>query len=267
MPRVLLDGLAFAESARWHAGCFWVADWGAGDVVAVSPAGARETVARVPSAPVCFDWLPDGRLLVVSGGDGRVWRQERDGALVLHADLSGLSPHPWNEIVVDARGAAYVDGIGYDFPDGAPATGFVARVAPDGSVRAVAGGLAFPNGLALTPDGATLIVAESHGRCLTAFDVAADGALSGRRVWAALDGYPDGICLDAEGAVWVADVPNQRCVRVREGGEVAQTVALDRGAFSCALGDHGRTLGVAANAWDGAAGRAAAGQFVTVDLP
>ncbi len=194
-------------------------------------------------------------------------RQEPDGTLALHAALSGLSLHPWNEIVVDARGNAYLNGIGYDFPGGEPATGFVALVTPDGAVRPVAADVAFPNGMALTPDGGTLIVAESHGQCLTAFDVALDGGLSNRRVWAALDGYPDGICLDAEGAVWVADVPNRRCVRVREGGEVLHTIGLDRGAFSCALGADGRTLGIAANAWDGAAGRAAAGRLVTVDVP
>ena len=138
---------------------------------------------------------------------------------------------------MDGRGNAYVNNIGFDFPGGEFAPGIIALVTPDGSARQVADGVAFPNGMAVTPDNSTLIVAESYGNRLTAFDIAADGSLSNRRVWADLgDGVPDGICLDAEDAVWYADVPNKRCVRVREGGEVLQTIELDRGCFACMLG-------------------------------
>jgi sugar lactone lactonase YvrE len=270
--RVLMSGLAFPESPRWHDGRLWFSDWGAHEVIALDLAGESEVVARVPSLPMCIDFLPDGRLLVVSANEGRLLRREEDGSLVTHADLSGLAGHPWNDIVVDGRGNAYVNNVGFDFPGGEFAPGIVALVTPDGAARQVADGIAFPNGMAVTPDGSTLIVAESYGGRLTAFDIAADGGLSNGRVWAELDGgAPDGICLDAEGAAWYADVPNQRCVRVREGGEVLQTIELDRGCFACALGGpDGRTLFVTANEWHGTAGMiegSRAGQVLTADAP
>lgn len=226
--RTLMTGLALGESPRWHDGRLWFSDWGAQELIAVDPEGRSEVVARVPSAPFCIDWLPTGPLLIVSGGEGLLLRGEPDGSLATHADLSGVSAHPWNEIVVDGRGNAYLNNIGFDFPSGEFATGIIALVTPGGSVRQVADDVAFPNGMAVTPDNSTLILAESYGNRLTAFDIAADGSLSNRRVWAALDGFPDGICLDAENAIWYADVPNKRCVRVREGGEVVQTIDLDR---------------------------------------
>jgi sugar lactone lactonase YvrE len=191
---------------------------------------------------------------MVSADEGLLVRREPDGAVFTHADLSGLTAHGWNEIVVDGRGNIYVNGGSFDFgTDAARASGIVALVRPDGSVRQVADGLAFPNGMAVTPDNATLIVAESHGNKLTAFAIAADGSLSQRRVWADLgDGAPDGICLDADGAVWYADVPNTRCVRVREGGTVLQTIDLDRGCFACMLGgEEGRTLYLVVREWRG----------------
>lgn len=183
-----------------------------------------------------------------------------------HADLVGLARTPWNEIVVDGRGNAYVNNIGFDFPEGEFTTGIVAFVPPDGRARQVADGVAFPNGMVVTPDNGTLIVAESYAGQLTAFDIAAGGDLSGRRVWAAVDGSaPDGICLDADGAVWYGDVPNTRCVRVREGGEVLDTVELDRGCFACALGGpDGRTLFLVAAEWPSAG---PTGQVLTVDAP
>jgi sugar lactone lactonase YvrE len=166
----------------------------------------------------------------------RVLRREPGGTLVTHADLAAISTKPWNDIVVDGRGNAYVDGIGFDFPGGDFAPGQVALVAPDGTVTQVADGLAFPNGMAVSADGSTLVVAESYAEQLTAYEIAADGTLGGRRVWAATPGdHPDGICLDDTGAVWYADVANHHCVRVREGGEVVDTVEFDRGAFACAL--------------------------------
>lgn len=267
---VLTSGAGLGESPRWHDGRLWYADWLAGEVLAVAPDGTVEVVVRVDTFPFCLDWLPDGRLLIVSGGDGRLLRREPDGSLVTHADLTAVTAPPWNDIVVDGRGNAYVDAIGFDFPDGEFRPGVLALVTPDGAVRQVADGLEFPNGIAVTPDNGTLVVAESYGNRLTAFDVAADGGLSGRRVWAGLgDGVPDGICVDAEGAVWYADVPHQRCVRVREGGEVLATVELDRGAFSCALGGtDGRTLFVVTNEWAGPEGMGGrTGQVVTVPAP
>ncbi len=272
----LLDGLSFGESLRWHDDRLWLADWGAQEVLAVDDEGQRQVMARVdfPAFPMCMDWLPDGRLLVVAARDGRLLRQEPDGSLVAHADLSDLAErgHPWNEIVVDGRGNTYLNNQGFDFPGGKFTPGTIALLKPDGSARLVADGIAFPNGMAITPDNSTLIVAESYGQKLTAFQIAADGSLSVPRVWADLgDGVPDGICLDAEGAVWYADVPNQQCVRVREGGEVRQTIHLDRGCFSCALGGANRTtLFMVATQWRGTEGmtdKSRTGQLLTAQAP
>ena len=203
--------------------------------------------------PVCIDWLPDGRLLLVSGATKSVVRQEPDGTLVTHADLSdAFDVQQWNEITVDGRGNAYLNNIAFDFPGGEFRPGLAALATPDGAVRQVADGFGFPNGMAVTPDDSTLIVAESYGHVLTAFDITPDGSLANRRVWADLGeaAAPDGISLDAEGAVWYADVPNHQCVRVREGGEVLQTVDTGLGCFSCALGGpDGRTLFMVVGDW------------------
>ncbi len=249
--RTLLTGLAFGESPRWHENRLWFSDWGVQEVVAVDLEGTREVIARVPSFPFSIDWLPDGRLLIVSARDRLLLRREPDGSLVTHADLGALSEHPWNEVVVDGRGNIYINNIGFDFPGGDVAPGLIALVTPDGAVRQVADGVAFPNGMVVTPDNATLILAESYGSRLTAFDIAPDGSLSHRRVWADLDGgAPDGICLDADNAIWYGDVPNKRCVRVQEGGTVLQTITLDRGCFACMLGGaHRRTLFLMAADW------------------
>jgi sugar lactone lactonase YvrE len=243
LPEILLTGLAMGESPRWHQDRLWLSDWGAREIIAVDVDGNREVEVRVPfGLPFCIDWLLDGRLLVVSGREGLLLRREADGSLVTHADLTGISRGAWNEIVVDGRGNAYIN-----------SGDAIALVTPEGLTRRVADGGAFPNGMVVTRDNSTLILAESHGRRLTAFDIAADGGLSNRRLWADLqDGVPDGICLDAENAVWYADVPNRRCVRVREGGEVLQTVKLDRGGFACMLGGPAdRTLFVVATEWRG----------------
>jgi sugar lactone lactonase YvrE len=260
--QILMTGLAFGESPRWHAGRLWVSDWGAREVVAVDLEGEREVIAQVnfPSFPMCIDWLPDGRLLIVSGRAGLLLRREPDGTLATHADLSGLAEkgHPWNEIVVDGRGNAYINNQGFEFPGGEFAPGTIALLKQDGTARRVAEGIAFPNGMAITPDNQTLIIAESYGNRLTAFDILADGSLANQRVWADLgDGNPDGICLDAEGAAWYADVPHKRCVRVRAGGEVLQTIHLDRGCFACMLGGPDRkTLFMVATVWRGTEGMA-----------
>jgi sugar lactone lactonase YvrE len=252
-PQVLLTGLAFPESPRWHEDRLFVSDWGAGEVIATDHRGQSEIIARVPSFPMCIDHLPDGRLLIVDAAERRVLRREIDGSLMIHADLAALGEHPWNDIVVDGRGNAYVNNIGFDFPEGEFAPGIVALVTPDGAVRQVADELAFPNGMVVTPDATTLIVAESYGQRLTAFDIAADGSLSGRRPWAEVDDHPDGICLDAEGAVWYGDEGTSRCVRVRQGGKILQSIQLDRGCFACMLGGRdGRTLFMVTNHWGGA---------------
>ncbi len=275
MPELqtLMTGIVFGESPRWHEGRLWFSDWGAEELIAIDLEGNSEVAVRVRSFPFCIDWLPDGRLLIVSSRDRAVLRREPDGSLVTHTELSGLSDGGWNEIVVDGRGNAYVNGGGFDLLAGEEfAPGIVARVTPDGSARQVADGIAFPNGMVVTPDNSALIVAESYASRLTAFDIAADGGLSNRRVWADLGaGVPDGICLDAEGAVWYADVPNKRCVRVREGGEVLQTIDLDRGCFACMLGGPDRrTLFLVAREWRGVASMAdgtRSGQVLTADAP
>ncbi|MFF3286944.1 SMP-30/gluconolactonase/LRE family protein [Streptomyces sp. NPDC003023] len=268
-PEVLMDGIVFGESPRWYGERLWFADWGANQVIALDADGSHEVVVTVPSFPMCIDFLPDGRLLVVDSAQRRLLRREPDGSLVTHAGLFEISTKPWNDIVVDAQGNAYVNTIGFDFPQGEFAPGLVVLVTPGGAVRRVADGLAFPNGMAITPDGGTLIVAESYAECLTAYDITDDGGLENRRVWARTPGdHPDGICLDAEGALWYADVGNQHCVRVREGGEVMATVDLDRGAFACALsrGEDPRLYVVGQN-WGGPEQSEPSGRVVAFPAP
>jgi sugar lactone lactonase YvrE len=269
----LMNGVMFGESPRWHENRLWFCDWAAEEVIALDLTGEAEVILEVASFPFSIDWLADGRLLIVSASDRRLLRREPDGSLVTHADLACLSRHPWNEIVVDGRGNAYVNNIGFDFsPDAQPGPGSLALVTPDGSARQVADQLAFPNGMVVTADNSTLILAESYANRLTAFDIAADGSLSNRRIWADLgDGVPDGICLDRDGGVWYADVPNRRCVRVREGGEVLQTIELDRGGFACMLGGpEKRTLFMVAREWSGPASAtdgSRTGQILTAEAP
>jgi sugar lactone lactonase YvrE len=281
-PDVLLEGLAYVESPRWHDGRLWFAHWGAGEVVAVGLDGASEVMAPGrPGLGWSIDWLPDGRLLVTGP---ELLRQEPDGTMVPHADLRTVADHGWNEIVVDGRGNVYLDGFGFDFLGGAPPEpGIIALVTPDGEARQVADGIEFPNGMAVTPDNATLIVAESFAGRLTAFDIEPDGSLSHRRVWA--DGIgPDGICLDAEGAMWTHsadtrthtgrdDAPEGECVRVFEGGEIRERIVLDRAGFACTLGGpDGRTLFMTAADWRGTdkvdeAVAARTGQVLTTRAP
>jgi len=262
---VLVSGLAMGESPRWHDGRLWYSDWGAQEIVAADLDGNTEVILATPfGLPFCFDWLPGDRLLIVAGRDSRILQRQANATLVSYADLRGVSDQIWNEIIADGRGNVYVNG----------GPGVVALVTPDRVVRKIADGLAFPNGMAMTPDNKTLIVAESHGKRLTAFDLAADGSLVARRVWADLGtGVPDGICLDAEGAIWYGDVPNKRCVRVREGGEVLQTVDLDRGCFACILGGADmKTLFMITAEWRGMekiaeVAQARTGQVLAVGAP
>ena len=222
VPRVLLEGIAFPESPRWHDGRLWFSDWVAHQVNALDPDGGHEVITEVDAFPFSIDWLPDGPMLVTAGQ--KLLRMEPDGSLVTHADLGELWAHGLNEIVVDGRGNAFVNGPGFDLMRGVDfAPGVVALLRPDGSSEIGAEEVAFPNGMAIVPDGSTLIVADSYGKELIAFDVADSGSLSNRRMWADLgEGVPDGICTDSEGAVWYADVPNRRCIRVAEGGEVLE---------------------------------------------
>jgi sugar lactone lactonase YvrE len=240
MPRTLAplaDGFVFLEGPRWHDGKLWVSDMHDDRVLTVDLDGRRETVVEVPGQPSGLGWLPDGRLLVVSMTERRLLRLDPTGLSVV-ADLSSVATFHCNDMVVDAQGRAYIGNFGFDFEAGMPQqTAVLALVLPDGTVRVAAEELAFPNGAVITPDGKTLIVGESFGARLTAFDIATDGTLGRRRVWAAVHGVvPDGICLDAEGAIWVASPLSKEVVRVREGGEVAERIPTATQAIACMLG-------------------------------
>jgi sugar lactone lactonase YvrE len=263
--KTLLTGLAMGASPRWHEDRLWLADWGAHESVAADREGHSAVVIRTTfRLPLCIDWLPDGRLLIVSERERLLLRQEPDGSLVTHANLRGLSDTGGNDIVVDGRGNAYIHG----------GPGIIALVPADRSARQVGEGIAFPHGMAVTPDNATRIIAASHGGRLTAFDSAGDGSLSHRRVWADLgSGVPDGLGIDADNAVWYGDAANTRCVRVREGGEVLQTINRDRGCFACMLGGvENGTLFLVATEWRGmenisTVARARTGQVLTIEVP
>jgi sugar lactone lactonase YvrE len=260
---VLVDGYTFFECPRWHDGRFWVSDFYTRSVLAVSLDGQVEQILTVEGQPSGLGWLPDGDLLVVSMKDQKVLRVH-DGSASVHADLSGLAKGHLNDMVVDAAGRAYVGAFGFDLMAGdTPVPSVVVRIDPDGRAVVAADDMLFPNGTVVTPDGGTIIVAESLGQRLTAFSVQADGSLADRRVWASLgsgraedalaaaagggDGSsvtPDGTSLDAEGCVWVADASGMRAVRVREGGEIVDEVGGDGlNVYACGLGgDDGRTL-------------------------
>ena len=242
--QTVVDGLAFAEAPRWHDGKLWFSDMYTHSVHCLEPDGTLTTVAEVPGRPSGLGWLPDGRLLVVSMAERKLLRLDPEG-LVVHADLSQLASFDCNDMVVDSHGRAYVGNLGFDVFGGAtmqPAD--LVMVTPDGQARPVADGLLFPNGAVITPDGKTLIIAETYGYRLTAFDVAADGSLSGRRSWAELGQVmPDGICLDAEGAIWAGSPLTSEFLRICEGGVVTDRIACTQPAIACALGGaDGRTL-------------------------
>jgi len=259
---VLCSGFGLVESPRWHDGRLWFSDWTGGQIVAVDADGVTEVVLRHRSLPMCFDFLPDGRLVLVSNQERALLVLDTDGHLSTYADLSGISAFGCNDIVVDGHGRVFVNSPDFDFATGPPPgdvqPGVVALVTADGRAHVVADDLAFPNGMAVTADGSTLVVADSYRASLVAFTIAHDGMLDERRVWADLgDHAPDGICLDATGAAWYADVPHQACVRVAEGGEVLTTVPLDRGGFACMLDDAPSPSLYAVTAhWPGAAGLA-----------
>lgn len=234
----LLTGLAFPEGPRWHEGRLWFSDMHADEVVAMSPDGSRETIFAADTPVSGLGWLPDGRTLVVDMNNRRVLRIERDGGIAVHADLSDIATGHTNDMVTDWDGRAYVGNHGFAYPGGESRLATLACVEPDGSVHVAAEDLYFPNGSVITPDGRTLIVAETFGRRLTAFDIQGDGTLANRRLWAPINGgaVPDGICLDEEGAIWVASPTTNDVIRVAEGGEVLDRVFADQGVFACMLG-------------------------------
>jgi sugar lactone lactonase YvrE len=244
MTETFATGLQMGESPRWHDGQFWMCDWLAGEVLVFDADGNREVVARIDGLPFSIDWLPDGQLVATT-----------PGGVVVGPDLLpyGATGQPFNEIVVDARGRVWVDMPG-SMPWEEPKPGAVTVVLPNGSSRQVADDVWFPNGMVVLGED-TLVLAESHRDRLTAWTITEAGELVDRRVWADLGAgsAPDGICADAEGAIWYASVPGQRCTRVAEGGKVLETVTADRGCFACMLGgDDGRTLYVVANHYSGA---------------
>ncbi len=234
---ILLKGLEFPEGPRWREGKLWFSDMQAYRVMTVDLLGNAEVVLEMPGNPSGLGWLPDGRLLVVSMSDRRLLRLDPDG-LTEVADLSALASYTCNDMVVDKKGRAYVGNFGFDHINEPMKPAEIILVTPDGDARIVADGLAFPNGTVITPDDQTLIVGETYGGRLTAFDIQPDGALTNRRVWADLDDgvFPDGICLDAEGAVWVASPVGSEVLRVLEGGEVPRRIAVSTQAYACMLG-------------------------------
>ena len=241
---VVAEGFAYAECPRWHDGRLWFSDQYGGSVVTLEPGGAPQEVLAVPGRPAGLGWTPDGRLLVVAMEEHRLLVADH-GHLEVLAELAAFHGGPSNDMVVDRQGRAYVGNIGFDYYAGqAPTPTVLTLVDLDGTVRVVAEDLLVPNGSVLSPDGSVLVVAESFGHRLTAFDVAADGGLSGRRSFAELgDLVPDGICLDAAGAIWAATVAGG-IVRVEEGGQVTDHVTTTRRhAYACVLGGpEGRTL-------------------------
>ncbi len=270
---VLLDGLTFPEGPRWHDGRLWLSDFYSHRVIKVGLDGRAETVVEVPQQPSGLGFRPDGTLLIVSMRDRRLMRLEGT-KLALVADLSALAPSHCNDMVVDGAGRAYVGNFGFDRQAGeAPRATCLVRVDPDGRASVAADELMFPNGTVIAPDGRTLIIAETYAQRLTAFDLGPDGALANRRLFAALDGiYPDGICLDAEGAVWVADARGPRVVRVLDGGRIARTIATgERNTYACMLGGADRrTLFICTNTGSGpgmAAKRDGRIEMIRVEVP
>ena len=236
-PEVLIEGLRFPEGPRWRDGRLWFSDMHSQRVLTVDLEGRGETIVEVPQDPSGLGWLPDGRLLVVSMRDRKLLRLDPDG-LAEVADLSSMAPFHCNDMVVDGEGRAYVGNFGFDLHAGQqPAATNLILVEPDGRTKIAAEDLRFPNGAVITPDGRTLIVGETFGGCLTAFDIGEDGTLGGRREWARMErAVPDGICLDAEGAIWVASPVSGCVLRLCEGGEVTDRIEVETQAFACMLG-------------------------------
>jgi sugar lactone lactonase YvrE len=251
----LCDGIYFGEGPRWKDGRLWFSDFYAKAVKSVSPKGDVRVEVEIDDMPSGIGWMPDGSLLIVSMVKRQVLRRMPDGQISIHADLSKIASFHCNDMIVDSTGGAYVGNFGFDLHEdlikrGDAAviadhpTAKLARISPNGSVSVAAEGMHFPNGCAITPDGKTLIVAETLGGRLTAFAIHADGSLSGRRVFAETwPRVPDGIALDASGAVWIASALTPECIRIDEGGAVLERVVTSQNCFACMLGgEDGRTL-------------------------
>jgi sugar lactone lactonase YvrE len=262
----LISGLEFPEGLRWHNDRLWFSDMNACKVMSVDMKGNLETIQETPGPCSGLGWLPDGRLLIVSMLDRRLLLMDVDG-LSLVADMMGLASYHCNDMVVDREGRAYVGNFGFDLSRGeAPKPAEIVLVSPDGNARVVADNLAFPNGTVITSDGKTLIVAETYGACLTAFDILPDGSLTGRRNWATFDSaVPDGICLDMDGGIWVASPVSKEVVRIQEGGKVTHRHSFANSAYACMLGGVKRqTLFVATSGVESGSGCIEA---VEVDVP
>jgi len=253
--RILTGGLYFGEGPRWHDGRLWLSDFYAHAVKSVSLAGDLRTEFEIDDQPSGLGWAPNGDMLVVSMTRRQVLRRTPDGQLSVHADLSHIATYHCNDMVVDAQGGAYVGNFGFNLDEAIAARGVpdvlashptakLAYVTPDGQTRIAAEDMHFPNGPVITPDGKTLILGETLAACLTAFDIGPNGDLSNRRVWAPISpAVPDGICLDADGAIWVANPVAPQCLRIAEGGQVLETIDTGQACFACMLGgDDGRTL-------------------------
>lgn len=278
--RELLSGLAFPEGPRWHEGRLWFTDQHAHEVRAVDPHGRAETlVTAMDDRPGGLGFLPDGTPLVVAMTTRRVYRMRRASgegrfSLELHADLASMASWHCNDMLVDDRGRAYVGNFGYDVDAGAPVrTAELILIEPTGEARVVSRELVFPNGMAMSPARDTLIVAETFASRISAFDVEADGSLSGHRIWAPLtDTQPDGLCLDVDGAVWFADTRSGQLTRVREGGEVLASIRPSTPPYACMLGGAARTtlfsLGAETHVPEDAARlRSGAIESIEVDVP
>ncbi len=272
--KVLLDGLVFPECPRWRDGKLWFSDMHDLKVMTVDMKGKSEIVVEVPGQPAGLGWSLDGQLLIVSQTDFKVLRLSSYG-LTQFADLSGIARTSCNDMVVDSQGRAYVGHFGERKSGASPpfSPAEIITVDPAGKVSVAAGDLVFPNGMAITPDGKTLIVAESFAARLSAVDIGPGGALAGRRAWATLPGcMPDGICLDADGGVWVANANSNEVMRVLEGGAVDRRVEVSDKAFACMLGGPDRltlfvTTASTVNAGEAKARRTGRIEAVRVETP
>jgi sugar lactone lactonase YvrE len=279
--RTLAEGVRFGEGPRWRDGRLWFSDFYEHAVKSVSLAGDLRTEFTIDDQPSGLGWMPDGSMLIVSMTRRRVLRRAPDGNIAIHADLGHIATFHCNDMVVDSQGGAYVGNFGFDLDATIAAGGMaavlanpvkakLAYISPDGQARVAADDLSFPNGSVITPDGTTLIVGESFGGVLTAFDIAPGGDLSNRRVWAAIaPRVPDGICLDAEGAIWVANPTAPECFRVAEGGTILEVINTGAPCYACMLGgDDGKTLFMltAASSNSAEAARTATGKVLAADV-
>jgi len=236
---ILLSGLCFGEGPRYYKGELWLSDMHAQEVLKINSAGDKEVVVRIPDdQPSGLGWLPNGDLLIVAMTKQQLLKYDGE-KLSVYADLSDVASWYCNDMVVDAVGRVYVGNFGFDIHNAAPQSpAELILVDTNGRVSVEDREVIFPNGTVITPDGKTLIVGETFASRLSAFDIAEDGGLSNRRLWATLPdrAVPDGICLDVEGGIWSASPTTNECIRQIEGGEVTHRIELERSAFACMIG-------------------------------